>query len=386
MAAQQRRRVVLAGSIFSILFMGRIRSRIRNRQYTKKINLPLKQNSGWQALIDSNDDMGLIAKTGFDRNCLEHFTGLLKRFNRQHAIANGKDPNAIRRGPRPALDFRAQVGLTLYFLHSPKVQEDICSYFSVSPGTVSNTINNTLWALNVMLDADNNARISYPDEKEMAEFSAQIKHRHPDVPGAPFGWIDGVWFPCGNNGDPLIQNCYYNRWKAHAPSVTNILCFTPDGCICYAVLNLPGCTHDSRAAEPVYEMLDQHTPGDFCLLGDSAFPSRNNKIITPVKRPRGAPAIPANRLAYHKAVVSARQAVEWGMRDFQGLFGRLHLPLSCTDFNGNLLFLTVCCRLFNFRARMMAEGNEIKAVYHPNYVPDIFRNLNGKRRKYRHLS
>ena len=67
-------------------------------------------------------------------------------------------------------------------------------------------------------------------------------------------------------------------------------------------------------------------------------------------------------LAHSRAVLSYRQTAEWGMRQLQGSFGRLTLPLDINDRNHRSNLLEACFRLHNLKARLIGI-NEIRNVY-----------------------
>lgn len=74
----------------------------------------------------------------------------------------------------------------------------------------------------------------------------------------------------------------------------------------------------------------------------------------------------------HVAITSTRQAAEWGMRVLQGTFGRLRLPLPW-DVCLRTVILRCCFHLSNLRTRVMGI-NQIRTVFDPNYIPNIFAN------------
>lgn len=86
---------------------------------------------------------------------------------------------------------------------------------------------------------DLDAEINYPDEDGMRVFAQMITDVEPFVHGI-WGFLDGCNLPCQESSDPLIQNAYYNSWKFKGNCISNILLFTPDGCIALASYNLPG--------------------------------------------------------------------------------------------------------------------------------------------------
>ena len=112
--------------------------------------------------------------------------------------------------------------------------------------------------------------------------------------------------------------------------IGNVFGFTPDGCIFYARINYPGSCADSYIAEDLEEKLNV-LPPEFKVLADSGF-TRSDRVLTPFKT--GAldqvydEQVVEAMVLQHNAVVSIRQAAEWGMRGIQGAFSRLKTPLT----------------------------------------------------------
>lgn len=154
---------------------------------------------------------------------------------------------------------------------------------------------------------------------------------------------------------------------------------TADRCIgeiIAAVINHPGSWHDARVAQPIYDLLLHHTPPSYYAVADTAFPrgarTIHNRIQAPLKQ--GA-RLPANRherearLAFNAQLTSYRQSVEWGMRAFQGSFGRLRVPLNIQDNHGRARLLEICIRLNNLRANCVGIS-QIRSVYQPVWMEE----------------
>ncbi|KAG8714382.1 hypothetical protein FRC08_011989 [Ceratobasidium sp. 394] len=153
-----------------------------------------------------------------------------------------------------------------------------------------------------------------------------------------------------------------------------------------AWINTPGSWHDVRVATlGVYDMLIDNTPDGYFVLTDSAFLTNDErlspKIHTPLKRNTRFPGLSKEESLEHwdysNAVVSARQAVEWGMRAIQGSFARLRMPLSATDKEGRGRLIETCLRLHNVRTSLVGI-NQIRTVYLPKWTggqPDFFERL-----------
>ena len=135
--------------------------------------------------------------------------------------------------------------------------------------------------------------------------------------------------------------------------------------------NYPGSWHDSQVAQGIYEKLDTETPDGFSLVADSAFPQGYDciagKIRVPLKAGEKLPMdayLRQHMLTYSRAILSYRQTAEWGMREIQGRFGRLRIPLEIEDTDGRADLIETCFRLHNLRARRVGI-NHIRNVYVP---------------------
>jgi hypothetical protein len=195
----------------------------------------------------------------------------------------------------------------------------------------------------------------------MARFSGLVNSRRPQLHDI-FGFMDGVHLPIFNPSDPTVQNAYYNGWDGGV-SVTNVIVFTPDGCICIVRSNCPGSWHDSITALPIYHVLNNplHTPAPYRIIADSAFTATDRCVtcLTLTQRRNASRAI----LGMNASITSVRQAVEWGMNTLQSIFNRLTVAMPC-DVQYNRRLLLMVFHLFNFRAR--THGNQIKTVFDPD--------------------
>ena len=135
--------------------------------------------------------------------------------------------------------------------------------------------------------------------------------------------------------------------------------------------NCPGSWHDSRVAEGIYEKLEHETPDGFCVVADSAFPQGHDrnagKIRVSLKAGQPLPMNLVQRrrvLDLSQSVLSYHQTAEWGMRELQGSFGRLRIPLGIEDMEKRADLIETCFGLHNLRVRMVGI-NHIKNVYVP---------------------
>ena len=146
------------------------------------------------------------------------------------------------------------------------------------------------------------------------------------------------------------------------------------GEIIAAVINHPGSWHDARVAQPIYDLLLRSTPPRYYAVADTAFPrgarTIHGRIRAPLKQGERLPADRQEReaqLAFNSELTSYRQSAEWGMRAFQGSFGRLRVPLDIQDNQGRARLLEICIRLNNLQANVVGIS-QIQSVYQPVWM------------------
>ena len=107
------------------------------------------------------------------------------------------------------------------------------------------------------------------------------------------------------------------------------------------------------------------------MVADSAFPQGGDqvagKIRVPLKANEDLPTDDVQRryvLELSRSILSYRQTAEWGMRELQGSFGRLRIPLGIEDMDKRADLIETCFRLHNLRTRLIGI-NQIKNVYVP---------------------
>ncbi|KAG8718355.1 hypothetical protein FRC09_012793 [Ceratobasidium sp. 395] len=268
---------------------------------------------------------------------------------------------------RRSLDAAGGLGLVLHWLRSSTSEIGLMQVFALVSSVLHRYLQFGLDTLLQTLRRMADARITWPSERRMTYYSRLIRTRHPLIDGA-FGFMDGLSLPVTVSADPQVEKATYNGWL-HTHKVSNIFVFAPDGTIIAATLNAPGSWHDARVAHGVYPRLINNTPEDHFLIADSAFPRTSQvlraKIRTPFKANAALPQDPEQRAAailYSNALVSARQAAEWGMRSLQGAFGRLKVPLDINDPDGRMRLLEIVTRLHNLRTRLVGI-NQIRTVY-----------------------
>ena len=207
------------------------------------------------------------------------------------------------------------------------------------------------------------ARVVWPKGDEFEHFSRMMQSRE-DLITNRFGVVDGTHFNIAVPWSSDDQSVYYNGWTA-THDVTCLFVWTPDGCISYSKVNIPGICHDSHNASELYQMLldERITPREYGILGDSAF-KMSPKLWRPFKRNEWGKISDDQYMTacqLHAQIVSLRQIAEWGNRSLKGSFARLYLPLSW-DCEKRAQLLEVCVRLLNLRTRIIGSS-QIRTVF-----------------------
>ena len=117
--------------------------------------------------------------------------------------------------------------------------------------------------------------------------------------------------------------------------------------------------------------MEYETPNGYCVVADAAFPTGHDritgKIRVPLKAGENLPQDHTQRkymLQLSRSILSYRQTAEWGMRELQGSFGRLRIPLGVEDMEKRADLIESCFRLHNLRTRLVGI-NQIRNVYVP---------------------
>jgi hypothetical protein len=347
-----RNRYISLSAIICALIL--LKRQIRNRLYITNRILLEPSRSPYQRLLANGDDSHFIHLMGVS---VEVFRDLLKLIT---PLFDVKDTGRPRR-----LNPAASLGLALHYLNSTMRQKSLQLIFAAGPATLSRTLNETLDKLLTVLKTMHDARVRWPSKKQCEKYAAMVHAREERLENV-FGFVDGVYFYVQEPDDPDYQRSLYNAWKQHTTTCANVFCFIASGEIAFAAFNCPGSWHDSRTAEPLYNMLRYHTDEPFCVVADSAF-SRlddlNRKIIKPLRigerfrdneHRRTCEAISA-------AVVNVRQAAEWGMRALQGSFSRLLTRLDVDEQKRGRV-IEICIHLYNLRCRRVGL-NQIRNVF-----------------------
>ena len=241
---------------------------LRYRHYLSRTALPSRYNTAWYNLLQCNDDRAWITLLSIDSRT---FTSLYTVFINHYA-------------PSPQSSMRSVdvLGLCLLYVTSKCERNKLQCIFSITLASYSRHLSNGLKALELTVSEHPDCYIRWPRGNAFSRFSTYITAWESQLNDYNvWGFVDGVFFQIQNPRDEATQNAYYNSWRAYC-SVTNVIVFTPDGCICWVSYNNPGSWHDSMVASRLYETLNDHTPNGYHIVGDSAF-NQSSRILTPRK-------------------------------------------------------------------------------------------------------
>ena len=352
-------------TLLSVLCAFIVVQRLRRRHYLTRVSLNPPEKSAWVALFDSKKDEAFIITMGFDVSTFLMLHNATKDYIWYNDNLMGGRPST--------LNTFACLGLALHYLNSTMKIKTLCQIFGASPTIIHRSLHRTLIALQCSLKKMKCAEIRWPNPSEMEHFAYLVRCREPNLENV-IGFVDGCWFPIHDPSNAEEQEAYYNGWKSCC-NISNVIVFTPDGCIAWVGYNCPGSWHDSHVAQPLYELLTNRTPEPYVILGDVAFPRRGplkSKILTPFKKNELVSDLSFRRvqIEMHRDVTSTRQAAEWGMHAIQSVFARTQLKLP-TNKHTRKIILQCVWHLYNVRCRVM-KINQIATVFSLSYIPKIY--------------
>jgi len=359
----------------------RVRNARRRRLYLCRPELlpNPRENTPWQRLRETRNDRAYITTMGIDVLTFDYLldNGFAELWDTTPIPRPDSNPNGQPRNGGRSLDSVGALGLYLHWINSTMPDTSLVEIFALIPTTVTRYIHFAQDILLTLLRDLPEGAIQFPSgdrmgHNEFEEYTQIIQARHPRLVGA-IGTMDGLKLDVQAHGDPLIASSNYNGWVS-GYYISNIFVFSPKGEINACCLNAPGSWHDSRVARPIYQKLDNEVPDGYYLVADSAFPRGTNGIDSKIRAPPKSgdririmdPDELRERNAFLRQLVSYRQSVEWGMREIQGSFGRLRIPLDANDPTGRSNLLELCARLHNVRVRRVGIG-QIRNVYVPTW-------------------
>ena len=215
-----------------------------------------------------------------------------------------------------------------------------------------------------VLSSDAHAVTRLPTSAEFNKYTAIVSELYPSLRNV-FGMGDGLKLYLEEANDVIVQNMFYNGWKSDH-YVSCIMVFVPSGVIVAAMLNAPGCMHDSQISEygGLYEKLErfQEKTGGTIVV-DSAFDRGRYPFLVKSAQDETSAETPEEVNTIRQAT-SFRQSAEWGMRMFQGSFPRMKDRFIYEERGERKLMLLLTVLLFNVRTKLVGL-NQIQTVFMP---------------------
>ena len=359
-------------------------STIRRRLFVHSSALPNPNDAAVTELLRCTHEPSWISYTGITRELFFELLPLFsEHFVREWEIEWQRHVNPEQARGRPGAlyqrrtnDCRRVFVLILMYLTTSTQEKVFCQLFGTAPTTTNRYLTIALRAIWLTLKQVPDARIEWPSPAKQDEYIDMFLNKYPHIDFKPVALMDGLSLTVRESGDFFEQNAYYCGYSCET-QVNNLLCYGPDGCVLYAKINYPGSSHDAWLfTDMKHQILEQpdFLPRPNVIIADTAFPrtqEMSGRVLTPLKQSdadnlvrNGARVdlIMALR-ACHLAIVSIRQGAEWGMRGFQGTFGRLMLPLTL-DKHRRFVMLESMLRLYNLRVRRVGFS-QIATVYMP---------------------
>ena len=345
-----------------ILRLLQLRDTCRERSYLTSQALVASIASPWFTLDEYGTDLNFMNALGLPRDA---FDDLAAEFEQHYIVLSGPG----RSGRPTRLNKRMVLSLLLHKYASRSDLKSLCELFGSPPATTSRTLRKAEEALEKTLANMPDAAIRWPTAAEQLEWASLIQAREPII-SKKFGFIDGKNYKVQQPTDADLQNALYNGWL-HTVLITGTLAFGADGCVFWMKHNCPGSWNDAETSKGFRNnLLDPYrTLQDHGVLADSAFPVSGNmsgRIVTPLKTGDLERAVAAGGRAaqigtINNAIISIRQAAEWGMGAVEKCFRCLTVPMPY-DPEVRRQRLSNVYRLYNYRVRR-TNVSQIRNVF-----------------------
>jgi hypothetical protein len=169
----------------------------RKRKCLTRSGLLQPNASAWVKLFQGGDNSFFLTITGFTRPVFQHLKSIL--FPEMDLPKCG----------RPTEDDR--LGIFLVYLGSSMQTKWISMIFGACPSTVSEVIDKMPLKVVMFFKYHIHARIKFPDDQKMVEYSRLVQLRDPTVQNI-IGFVDGLSLPVQCSEDAIEQSKIYNEW------------------------------------------------------------------------------------------------------------------------------------------------------------------------------
>ena len=267
------------------------------------------------------------------------------------------------------MDSYACMGLTLMWTRTRGAEWILSCQFGITGTPISVWVRFGMRMLVHILKQLPDSYVRLPTAEKVQEYKDAITSKYSLLQDC-YCVADGLKIYLQQAGEFMVQNKFYNGWKCDH-YVNNVFAFAPDGTIIAAVVNAPGCMHDSQIADFGYlydklQIIWEQSRGR-CVM-DSAFCKSRFEYIV-----KSSQELPLNASIREHQIntqaTSVRQSAEWGMRAFQGSFPRIKDRMIYEERGERKLILKFVVLLYNYRARKVGL-NQILNTYMPELSKD----------------
>jgi hypothetical protein len=359
-----RRTLIHLAAVLLVMLADMERRKAANRPRFHMRALVSRMHSPWAKVYRSKCDLAFMHTMGLD---VAAFHKLMPEFNRLYCkftLAGKKITSKHASLSQRVLDSASVLGLLLHWLATKAEEKYLCLIFGCVDGTLNRYKNFGIGILMKVLRIRKDCRVDFPNKHEQQELAKLVQKKEPLVEGV-WGFLDGLNLQSRSPGDIDAQNAMYNGWL-HGTHASCIFVWRADGLLAHATLNAPGSWHDALLGSlGLYSSLDRRCHGVSAIACDSAFPKPTRcPHIVRVGKEEDRPEDENELLVYEalqNALISVRQAAEWGMGTFQASFKRLTTRLSETP-HKRLKLLKLCTLLMNYRTINVGQ-NQIRTVF-----------------------
>ncbi|KAG7346001.1 DDE superfamily endonuclease [Nitzschia inconspicua] len=329
----------------------------RDRRYPRQSSKSYYE-SPFVHLFESGDDQALLDATGVDHFEFEKILSLFEPLFDKWTVDEETGEIVRKRnrseGRRRSIDAKGALGLVLiWYRTNGAFNRTLCLCFGLPMTPMENWLK---FAKRCLFKALREYAPKMPTEETTKQYMDAIGSRYTYIPKVAFA-VDGWKFYIESPANDRKHDAFYNRWK-HSHFISNFFAFAPDGSIPCAVLNAPGCLHDSTVADygGMSEKLDAIY--DNCgamTVVDSTFRSGPGFLKPSKSDPIG------DRHAYmvNEQAKSFRQFAERRMRQIKAKFPRMTDKLKLEDRDEHLLDTSLMIRLYNHQVKSVGMNRTL---------------------------
>jgi hypothetical protein len=139
-------------------------------------------------------------------------------------------------------DKHCVLGLLLHRFTSQAENKTWSELFGVAPSTLSRIFERAENALLLSLNNMSEARIAWPTLTEQVDMALKVERKEEIIKGR-WDFIDGKNYKVQEPSNAEHQNAMYNGWL-HSVLITGVVCFSVEGLIVWAKLNIYGSWND----------------------------------------------------------------------------------------------------------------------------------------------